>query len=74
MKTIAATFSTTVQAATARPPIQPAMMFMLAKAATSKKFDAPAPKPIRRCSASEARSRTGLLNTPSALACGISAM
>ena len=74
MKTIAATFSTMAQAATARPPIQPAMMFMLAKAATSKKLDAPAPKPIRRCSASAARSRSGLSKTPSARASGIRAM
>jgi hypothetical protein len=43
MKITAATFSTTAQAATARPPIQPATRFMPAKAETSKKFDAPAP-------------------------------
>ena len=74
MKTIAATFSTMAQAATASPPIQPAMMFMLAKAATSKKLEAPAPKPIRRCSASAARSRSGLAKTPSARASGIRTM
>ena len=74
MKTTAATLITTAQAATARPPIQPAMRFMLAKAATSKKLDAPAPNPIRRCSASAARLRSGLSNTPSARASGISAM
>ena len=43
MKMIAATFSTTAQAATAKPPIQPAMTFIEANAATSKKLDAPAP-------------------------------
>ena len=74
MKTIAATLRTMAQAATARPPIHPAMMFMLAKAATSKKFDAPAPNPIRRCSDSAARSRGGLLKTPRARASGITAM
>ncbi|OIQ65900.1 hypothetical protein GALL_525360 [mine drainage metagenome] len=59
------------QAATARPPIQPAMTFMLAKEATSKKFDAPAPKPMRRCSASAARSGSGLVKTPSSRASGM---
>ena len=43
MKTMAATFSTIAQAATAKPPIQPAITFMPAKEATSKKFEAPAP-------------------------------
>ncbi len=43
MKTMAATFSTTAQAATARPPIQPAITFIPEKAMTSKKLEAPAP-------------------------------
>jgi hypothetical protein len=50
------------------------MMFMLAKAATSKKLETPAPKPMRRCSASAARSRGALSKTPSARASGMRAM